>query len=637
MSRPDAETDALAAGVPRAARADVPRAAGAGIPRGADADISPPTGADVAPPAAADVPHVARPVLDVRGLQSNAGQGPSSQINIFNAPPSSSPPRTGTRIAAETVGVFAFTVLAIGLYQQPTLVPAGTGWSVLRALAALLCLSTATTIAMLSGRRRDPRSGVLLAAGCAVVLVVVAGISTARWWPARGAPTCGAAQIAVDTQLRPRVEQALEDYQEQSAASEEGSGCAEALSVEDAGVELHELLLTSGTPIAGVVTADPATLEGLDGRWTNLGVDPVGRGRWHTIGLDRASVFLAASERPAASRSIELSDLLDLRVGRIAPLDPVALAVMTAAGQDWDPGFRVEKVDPEGRTCPGHVVVPSRWTRSCAAAKALAPVSILDDDGNPIGAPVLGVHLTAPDTDGGAAPTRSARDAADDFLAWLERYHVRLGLQNLSQPIEDVLAPIPRQSDLVDLDTDVRPLHVGIVLDASLSMGRAADRDRYGRAAPWRPAVEGLRSWSGTDDLGARDRLTVVVGQEVRARPRTVDTDGLGRLGRRWPGAVPRGETGLRDALRRVRQQQEGQAGGTRRRLVVVVTDGVNLFTERPIRASALDDVHVLVVRDGNGCVAVPTALRDRCRTAGTDAAAVAAELEALVDAARAR
>lgn len=70
--------------------------------------------------------------------------------------------------------------------------------------------------------------------------------------------------------------------------------------------------------------------------------------------------------------------------------------------------------------------------------------------------------------------------------------------------------------------------------------------------------------------------------------------------------------------------------GARRRTYVVLVTDGVNVFTERHVRPADLDGVYVLVV-GGAGCAHVPAAVARRCRPVSTEAGHVADQLSTLV------
>jgi hypothetical protein len=542
-----------------------------------------------------------------------------------------------TRAGTEHAAVYLFASLFLILALLPTPFPPYDGrWWVWKG-TAVLCLVMAVAVVLVPSRRHST----LMPVSGTFVLLLVVGIAANRWWPARDMDDCGAAQIAVDTRLRSQVATALMGYQDDPQTR--SASCSDALKVVEAGDDLHEQLLTAVPPLAAVVTSDPSILRGLDGAWTNLGIQPAAHARWRTIGLDPAAVLLSADERQGRE-SVDLSALPALRVGRWAPFDPVALAVMTAPTSHWNPAFPRPHRDGSAAACPAHVVLAARSTTACSAPGRLLRTDIVDQDGNPIGAPVLGIDLTFASSDQRWSPTGRAQDAAKEFLTWLDNNPGKLGLQTLTQPIADALAPMPRQSALIRQEAQPHPVHVTVVLDASLSMGRATDPRTYGAAAPWQPSVDGLKRWFAGAGLGTRDRLSIVLAQSGAgsAAERTQDPV-TGPLGRTWPvgavpgkGGVPRGETALPDALRQARRVAGAHAEPGRRQLIVLLTDGVNAFREHPVPASALAGVRVVVVRPGNGCAALPDLVRTRCRTADITGPDVAAQLSAVVSTARA-
>jgi hypothetical protein len=538
-------------------------------------------------------------------------------------------PRPG-RLPVQMVGVFLYAVLGVVLIQLPQPFSTRTGgwwaWNTVLVVLILLTLGIAVTIAVLADRPRGPRTTLMLRTGATVVFLAIAGVATVPWWPRGGPPPCGAVQISVDSHLRAQVADALEAYRKGPGPHEAGA-CLRALDVTDNGARLHDALLATGTPVAAVITSDPAVLRGLDGRWTNLGAVPEIRTKWYTIGLDRASVLLARSEHAGAD-VVTLDELSRLRVGGFAPLDPLALAVITASDQAWRPGFRPGTIDPAGRFCPDHVILPTRWASGCRTSGPDAPALVVDDSGNTVGAAVIGVMLTPPTVADDQGPPAPARAAAARFLAWLERQPGRLDLQVLNQPIRTVLAPLATENALVERYAGDRSVDVTVVLDASASMARArpsAGAPGFGATAPWAPAVDGVRRWARSPSEGADDRRKVIVAQAPPPR------SSPGGFDQRWPRTGPRGGTGLARALTRARSDQAAHARPDRPALIVVVTDGVNLFTERPLSSAALDGVRVVVVGSGPGCTPVTRWVQGRCLTADPDGRRVEREIAAVV------
>ena len=536
-----------------------------------------------------------------------------------------------TRRRVEMVAVFAYAALALVLFLLPIpFPPHGGRWWIWRA-TMLLCLAMAVAVIVFSSREHPT----LIAVPGTFVLLLVAGIAGTQWWPATDMDGCGAAQIAADTPLRTQVATALTQYQ--SLGPTGANRCREAVSVVDAGDDLHEQLLAGVAPITAVVASDPSALRGLSGAWKNLALEPEAPGRWLTIGLDQASVFLPAGDHRDPEQ-VELSELAGLRVGRSAPVDPVALAVQTAPTSRWNPAFDRAAEELAGRRCPDHLVLPTRSVANCTAATAFGPARIVDEDGNPIGAPVLGIGLSVTSADAVSNPAGPARQAAAAFMAWLEQDPGALGLHELTEPITRVLGGLGRQNELVRQENAQHPVHVIVVLDASLSLGRVTDRGEFGASTPWRPMIEGLKRWIGAGTAAAADRLSIVVAHTgTGGVDRRIQDPVTGPLGRDWPPPAgtgptggPRGETGLAEAL--ARAQRIAPDRPARRPVTVLLTDGVNVFTEKPVPPrSALAGVQVVVVAAGNGCAGVPTVIRGRCRPADLTGSDVAAQLTALV------
>jgi hypothetical protein len=115
-----------------------------------------------------------------------------------------------------------------------------------------------------------------------------------------------------------------------------------------------------------------------------------------------------------------------------------------------------------------------------------------------------------------------------------------------------------------------------------------------------------------------------VLAQQGRGkvRPRQISLQAL-------PGADPEAETGLAAALAKVSSWPGASVAAGQRRLTVLLTDGVNVFAEKP--GAELKGLAVIVVGNARGCAVVPAVLRPRCVTADAEAGDVATQLTTLV------
>lgn len=453
-------------------------------------------------------------------------------------------------------------------------------------------------------------------------------------------PPCGAAEIAVDALLQSQVQTELAKYQDESPHGRTGNDgesitCADSLRVVgiDAAIDLRVSLGSSGTPITAVITSNPEISGGLnpqssadsDRVWQNLEVGAAATPSWHVIGLDTATVYLPDSEHPF-HQQIRFDRVGLLHARATTPADPVAVQVFTAMGGKPTRGLDVRPVALQaGKACPVNVILPASWNPPCLGDRAQR-AALVNATGNYIGAPVLGIPLQV--LKAGAARSQSARtgptDAAhrtsQDFLSWLEGRHNDLGLKNLLDSAPRIL----QAGEHLPALSGRRPLQLGIVLDGSLSMGRVANGGDFGATAPWGPTVGGLADWIGGERHEPGDRFTIVLAQQGRGRvrPRQISLQAL-------PGADPEAETGLAAALAKVSSWPGASAAAGQRRLTVLLTDGVNVFAEKP--GAELKGLAVIVVGNARGCAVVPAVLRPRCVTADAEAGDVATQLTTLV------
>jgi hypothetical protein len=139
-------------------------------------------------------------------------------------------------------------------------------------------------------------------------------------------------------------------------------------------------------------------------------------------------------------------------------------------------------------------------------------------------------------------------------------------------------------------------------------------------------ATAGVRALIKSNPLQPGDHLTLVMAQ---AGASSVSSRSVGsRIDLRVPTVRPAGETGLSAALARVRSNQKQVALRPDRKMIILVTDGVNVFTEEKHPAD-LSDVSVVLV--GGSCAAVPGPVRGRCLSADS-AADVATQMTALME-----
>jgi hypothetical protein len=471
--------------------------------------------------------------------------------------------------------------------------------------------------------------------GSAAVLVVLIALTSLPHWLGPDETACGAAEIAVDDLMLSQLQIALGKYQHEAADRGKGIDgrsvkCAGSLQMVGIGLDqdLRERLGTSASPLAAVVTSNPAIIRGLQGDWHNLEVGSVATPKWYTIGLDAAMVYLSGSARTRYAQ-ITLSQLPKLYARAGKPADPVALEVFSALGGKPTPRLDVRPEDIEAtKQCPAAVILPASWTPSCSTA-GVKRVSIVDGEGNFIGVPVMAIPLQVERANPALArtgPTDSAHRATVDFLAWLEGDHAQLGLKNLLDPAPAILA---RAKSVLAIPSR-READVTVVVDASLSMGRVSDAEDFGGTPAWRPAVAGVNKWADSNPLRTGDQLTVVVAQLGRAglRPQTVRLPASAAAGLQIPTAAPGGGSGLSVVLQQIRQAQGQPAQVGRTHLTVLLTDAVNVFKEKPV--ADLRGVEVVVIGNSKGCLPVPAAARKRCLTSAPAAADIAAELTTL-------
>ena len=592
---------------------------------GESGDDETPGSSSVASDQALDVPLVSRlssyVVQGARGLQVNPGAG-NTQINYYHRPPRSLSAQLirlavrPSRFAVEVFGVFLMSVLALAVKRLPAPVLPDPRWPLAQNTAAGLCLSLAVTIALLAGTKRDRRSARLLASATALVLVLVSAITGMRWL-ASGTEPCLTMMIPVSGPLLPGTKVLLAEFQ----AENRSRHCVNSLELVPLGDDLSDRLRDAGTPIMAAITSDPAVLAGLNGGWQNLEVLVSRQSGWQVIGLDPATVYLKG--HPSGS-AVDITDLDQLQVPAITPPDPVVMAVRKDRGKQPTPRLEPRQLDLVAQPCPSNTILPGSWKPSCGASQS-HPRAVIEDAHNPIGAPVFGI-LMAPLTTAGAA-TRDAQSLTQAFLDWLRSRHKEFGLDWDN----DSAATALDQSRLLLPLAEPEPTHVSVILDASLSMGRSGDGAGYGAAHPWDAARTGLTSWADGDSLDPQDSLTVIVSHlGTGIHPAKGYLAGSAHRRLVLPGTVPGGQTGLGATLATVRSIQRQAAFRHQRSVIVLLTDGVNVFTEQRPQALALAHVDVVLIKDGNGCPAVPAAVRDSCLPASTTGDDVAAQLAAL-------
>ncbi|MCD5313224.1 vWA domain-containing protein, partial [Kineosporia babensis] len=460
------------------------------------------------------------------------------------------------------------------------------------------------------GLRRPRRGAEYLFRSIALPMLVLS-LTAATWdvlpLPDEQRDRCGAARIEVDQALLSTV-QSL--FAANSSRLENGRECAQTVEFAALGTDPHHDLRIAQTPVAGVITSDPATIRGLGGEWADLTVGVAPLPNWELLGMVPAVVLLeeeAFRSRAAVPAAELVRQGIELGFRDVVPRDPVAAAVEYAAPEL---GIERRTVDlDDERACLG-VVLPA-GTQSACRDNGLRELKLEDSDGNTIGAEVLAIPLI-PESQ------RTSAQAVRSFLSWLKRSEARddLGLVAASTPPQEVADRPPA------LATIERPLHLTVLIDASQSMGTVKEGD----TTPYAAARQGVRAWASTKPLDPQDQLTVVQARTGAGPPadRSLSMPGDVAPGREllFPEG-PGGKTGLAELL-------PVQSGPPFRSVTVLLTDGMNVLTEQPISPGSRRGLNVVVI--GSGCARQPTWAQARCRSIDINSQHVADQLTLLAE-----
>lgn len=514
-------------------------------------------------------------------------------------------PRSGPGILSRRPGswlsvleVVLLPVIGIAVLRRP-----GTGihdlFGVLAILAPLVVLWPGLDLGW-------PRRGPEYLFRCIALPVLLVSATAVAWsalpLPGAAADTCGVARIEVDQDLLPAVQML---FSANRSRIENGRSCAEAVEFSALDGDPHAALRTPQTPIAGVITADPATVQGLGGGWGDLTVEVASPADWILVGQVPAVVYLDQEEYQTRS-SVALSELTSLGIRDVTPPDPVAIALQHASPR---PEIQPRTVDlNDSRSCLG--VVLAAGLDSACRAEGIHDLTLEDADGNTIGAEVLGIPLTA-------EGQRTSADAAHSFLDWLDRSEARTAI--------GLVASTAQPGDVLERSAVIapvaRPLHVSILLDSSQSMGLAA----RGATVPYAAAREAVLRWALARPLDEADRLTVIPARtgvgSLSELAVTVAGDATSGLDVPDPGTGS--ATGLGEAFKAL-----GPPEDDARPVLVLLTDGVNALDEEPLPAAVRENLKVVVI--GGSCGRQPAWAKPNCRSTDAHSGHIADQLTAL-------
>ncbi|GIF01662.1 hypothetical protein Ari01nite_91260 [Paractinoplanes rishiriensis] len=430
------------------------------------------------------------------------------------------------------------------------------------------------------------------AVGVLLVVVVLAGLVVR---PAAATANCGRVMVVVQASLLPRISSALD-----ALRAEGSTACTQALWLVRTDRDVLKQLRGSAAVLGGLITSDPEVVRNLNP--DRAGVDPAPATSWFGIGRDVASVF------PPSGRTAE--QRLSFRAA--TPPDPVAMKAAMKLGRRLSPssaGFGTEQ-----DSCPAGVVIPRSWTETPCNHANLVRDAVADRSGTAISVPVLGIPLQPPD--GRYGPGKEARAAVASLFRSVQHDPGRADLDPL---VGNVAAAVTEVKSLKPLEVS-RPVRLIAVLDASSSTGHDSDPGYRGGLPTLEAGMGGL--------VRTEPRTTVLIAQDAGTRPDPVRwRDGAER---RAPAVAARGETGLPTFLARARTLREAAVRAGERPVTVLLTDGVNLFRERPVARDLLRGVVVLVIGNPQDCAAVPRFARAGCRPANGSPADVADELARL-------
>jgi hypothetical protein len=440
--------------------------------------------------------------------------------------------------------------------------------------------------------------------------------------PLHGKPPCGSVTVISQASIRPWANGILE-----MLVQEDTVECVKALRLTRDDGDLEAALESGGTTVGGIITSDPEAIRNLDPRparkpvkpWRTVAIYAKPLSSWIGIGLDVASVSPGPTVQTAHDsslpfgRSVPLSALSALPYRADGGTAAIAAKIAALGGSGT---ARVHADAAAGEvSCPNGVIAASSWAGPSCDVDEGDRATVLDGDGHPIGVPVLGIPIQA--SPHGTGPGKAAREAVTAFFARLRKeLHQRSYLIPLTGDVADAVAESENLPPLVVR----RPVRLVAVVDASLSTGRVT-RDG---AAPLDAALDGLRAFAGSRGPYPGDRLTIITAQDGKdAAGRRPVEQALPAARPEVPTPAARGETALPVFLAKAGSLQTAENTTTVR---LLLTDGVNVFTEHKLDEPRLRDLTVLVIGNPRGCDAVPEPLGERCRPTPASAEGVAAQ-----------
>jgi hypothetical protein len=407
--------------------------------------------------------------------------------------------------------------------------------------------------------------------------------------------------------------------------------CAQSLSIQFAAAGDMAATLTKSPTVVAMITSDPAAVTNLfgpdadrQGDWKNI---PAQALQWVTVGLDPATMYVSR-EQPTQHHNeiltVSLTSASTVAFRQDSPTEPVASA---AAGVLRTVGAPVPIASTADffsgtKACPLNVIIPGSLSPSCSSNNSRR-ATVVESSGTFVGSPIFGAILAHPN-DPDLSPSPLVRAAAGRLLADLRSHCTTLGLINLPGTPGTYL-PSVRNLEPLRFRQSVQTT---TVIDSSVSMATTRDQNGHGTTTPIDAAKEGVEQFVEQSSLQSNDHLTVFATQTGRqsagqSRVEVAATDETVRL----PTLVARGGSRFPTALRRANRINAEKAHAEQKHKVLLLTDGVNVFTEASLKGAALNDLTVLVIGNTRGCVNVPRAVSSRCYTATASAADVSEQL----------
>jgi hypothetical protein len=455
------------------------------------------------------------------------------------------------------------------------------------------------------------------------VTLLVASLFVAP--PEHARPPCGSATVISQASVKPWTDAVLELLVQEDAVE-----CIEALRVVRDDGALAAALKSAGAAVSGIITSDPEVIRNLDPRPAHKPVAPWGGvevaaepvAAWTGIGRDVATVSLGSTAQTARDSSVPF--------GRSVPLTALSTLPFRAADGNDAIGAKIAglgrseagrlrpdaaEADAAGPPCPNGVLIPSSWAHPSCAADEGVRATVLDGAGHPIGVPVLGIPLQA--SVYGTGPAEAARQAVTALFARLRKELRRDSY--LIALTGEVAAAVAESESLRPLVVPP-PVHLIVVVDASLSTGRLA----RGGVAPLEAALAGLRAFASGNAPRPGDRLSVLTAQGGReAAARTSVERPLPTVAPGLATPVARGETALPTFLAKA----EGLPAGRHRTVRLLLTDGVNVFDEHKLKEAQLRHLTVLAIGNRRGCDVEPRPPWQRCLVTPASPGDVAAQI----------